>query len=169
LLQGKWNIQSFILKEIKNGNPFQTTLIKPVDSTMGHFICVDGKLVRKVASVPGDFYRVERHTLTNEATYNFNSNNLFVARFDIVQKQLNIEKSTCTDLIYDFSSTNTTGNGHYYYSADSKKLLIIYEQAGAGRNETGVEQYTVQTITADSLQLVRPTTTGISETITLTK
>jgi len=175
LLVGKWNIQS---STITYPDRETTTYVKPLDSVIGHYRCMDGKLMGVGISHEGDVYYPDRYITVHEASYNFGGDNNFNDRFLTTVRRLNLDLSTCDSLVYVDANGISPGidrlvTGRYYYNAESNQLNIVYGKAGGGRYGVDLEVYTVLELTENRLKIriQRGTTEAFpyKETIVLTK
>jgi hypothetical protein len=148
LLTGKWSFN----REKNNEEDWSDPFSYKIDTTYANYSCVDGALISCDGGCE-DYINNISGNIANDMI--FSANNLYTDNYAGITKTLDLENSSCTNLVYSNDSYDVSDPGGYAYDASTKILTVIYD--GNGYTEGGdasnisIERYTVTEISATKL------------------
>jgi hypothetical protein len=148
LLVGTWKYNSHRYNDNDWNEPFSYK----IDTSLVSYSCVEGKLQPCDGGCEDYPYQVTGYTANDII---FSTNNLYTEQYARIYNTLDVESSSCSNLVYDKEGYDDKYYGGYAYDAKSKVLTVIYD--GNGTTDDGdasnitIYNYTVTELSATRL------------------
>ena len=148
LVAGTWR-----LKRVKeNDGAWTSPEAYAADSSRQDYTCTDGLPEPGCSdeSCMSIAYYLRGET-TNDIT--FSTGNKYTERFVRVDKELDTEHSTCSDLVYNNNNGgfDDSFEGGYSYNPSAKTLIVIYDDGSDGGSNVSAARYTVSELSATKI------------------
>lgn len=145
-LLGEWNL---VRSKEDSDEEWDSSYLIGYSYNYYNYICTENKLVQsdEEGAVSYSSYKEYRFE-----TLLFSANNASSFTYGYVGKSLDLEASSCSNLVYTKTDGDTWNNynGGYSYNAATKVMTEIYDENGTGTN-IYTRQYKVKELTAGKL------------------